>query len=219
MTETVATKKITNNDFADVMFDRHSVRVFDPSVKISRDELQEMIKEATTAPSACNLQSWHFVIIDTPEGKEKLKKSAMKFNYPQINSSSAIIFIAGDTQSHEVYRDVWTKVYEDGKISKEKLDQIFNTFLPLYENASPEFLTLDATIDGAMVGMQLLLTARAHGFDANPWSGYDFKTIIPTLGLDPKRFVPVMAVAIGKAAEKPIHTDRYDVKQLIDYLD
>ena len=209
MTETVATKKLTNNDFADVMFDRHSVRVFDPSVKISRDELQEMIKEATTAPSACNLQSWHFVIIDTPEGKEKLKKSAMKFNYPQINSSSAIIFIAGDTQSHEVYRDVWTKVYEDGKISKEKLDQIFNTFLPL----------LDATIDGAMVGMQLLLTARAHGFDANPWSGYDFKTIIPTLGLDPKRFVPVMAVAIGKAAEKPIHTDRYDVKQLIDYLD
>lgn len=219
MTETVATKKITNNDFADVMFDRHSVRVFDPSVKISRDELQEMIKEATTAPSACNLQSWHFVIIDTPEGKEKLKKSAMKFNYPQIDSSSAIIFIAGDTQSHEVYHDVWTKVYEDGKISKEKLDQIFNTFLPLYENASPEFLTLDATIDGAMVGMQLLLTARAHGFDANPWSGYDFKTIIPTLGLDPKRFVPVMAVAIGKAAEKPIHTDRYDVKQLIDYLD
>ena len=99
MTETVATKKITNNDFADVMFDRHSVRVFDPSVKISRDELQEMIKEATTAPSACNLQSWHFVIIDTPEGKEKLKKSAMKFNYPQIDSSSAIIFIAGDRKS------------------------------------------------------------------------------------------------------------------------
>ncbi|NDQ31362.1 nitroreductase family protein, partial [Lactobacillus paracasei] len=73
----------------------------------------------------------------------------------------------------------------------------FNTFLPLYENASPEFLTLDATIDGAMVGMQLLLTARAHGFDANPWYGYGFKTIIPTLGLDPKRFGPVMAVAIG----------------------
>ena len=219
MTETVAPNKLTNNDLAKVMFDRHSVRKFDPTVKISRDELQDMIREATTAPSACNLQSWHFVIIDTPEGKEKLKKAAMKFNYPQIDTSSAIIFVAGDTQSHEVYRDVWTKVYEAGKISKEKLDQIFNTFLPLYENASPEFLTLDATIDGAMVAMQLLLLARAHGYDANPWSGYDFKTIIPTLGLDPKRFVPVMAVAIGKTAEQPLQTERYDVKQLIDYLD
>lgn len=74
MTETVAPNKLTNNDLAKVMFDRHSVRKFDPTVKISRDELQDMIREATTAPSACNLQSWHFVIIDTPEGKEKLKK-------------------------------------------------------------------------------------------------------------------------------------------------
>ncbi|MBF5067451.1 nitroreductase family protein, partial [Salmonella enterica subsp. enterica serovar Istanbul] len=49
MTDTVAAPKLTNNDLANVMFDRHSVRKFDPNVKISRDELQEMIKEATTA--------------------------------------------------------------------------------------------------------------------------------------------------------------------------
>ncbi|WP_125604700.1 nitroreductase family protein [Lapidilactobacillus bayanensis] len=212
--------QLVNNDFADVMLNRHSVRKFDPSVKISRDELQEMIAQATTAPSACNLQSWHFVVIDTPEGKEQLKKSAMKFNYPQIDTSSAIIFVAGDTQSHKVYRDVWTKVYEAGKIDKAKLDSIFNTFLPLYENASPEFLTLDATIDGSMVGMQLLLAARAHGYEANAWSGYDFKTIISTLGLDEKRFVPVMAIAIGKPAtgEKILKTDRYDAKTLTEFL-
>ncbi|MFD1429190.1 MULTISPECIES: nitroreductase family protein [Lacticaseibacillus] len=202
------------------MLNRHSVREFDPSVTIDRAELTAMIQEATTAPSACNLQSWHFVIIDTPEAKEKLKQAAMKFNYPQVDSSSAIIYIAGDTQSHKVYRDVWTKVYEAGKISKEKLDQIFNSFLPLYENASPEFLTLDATIDGSMVGMQLLLAARAHGYEANAWSGYDFKKIIPAVGLDPKRFVPVMAIAIGKPAAGAdiLKTDRYDVNSQISVL-
>jgi nitroreductase len=220
MSEATETKKLVNNDFSSVMFDRHSVRNFDPSVKISRDELQEMISEATSAPSACNLQSWHFVVIDTPEAKEKLKSAAMKFNYPQIDSSSAIIFIAGDTQSHEVYRDVWTKVYKDGKIDKARLDQILGTFLPLYENASRDFLTLDATIDGSVVGMQLLLIARAHGYDANAWSGYDFEKIIPAVGLDSKRFVPVMAVAVGKADKSKdiLHTDRYDAKTLTDFL-
>lgn len=210
-----------NNDFSDIMLNRHSVRQFDPSVEISRDELQEMIKEAATAPSACNLQSWHFVIIDTPAAKDKLKQAAMKFNYPQIDTSSALIFIAGDTHSHEVYRDVWNKVYEAGKISKEKLDQILNTFLPLYEKASPEFLTLDATIDGAMVGMQLLLTARAHGYEANPWSGFDFKTVISAIGLDPKRFVPVMCVALGKPAAGAdiLKTDRYDTKTQTEILE
>lgn len=210
---------IVNNDFSDVMFNRHSVREFDPDVKIARDELQAMIKDATTAPSACNLQSWHFVVIDTPEGKADLKKAAMKFNYPQIDSASAIIFIAGDTQSHEVYRDVWQKVYEAGKISKEKLDSILNTFLPLYEHADQNFLMLDATLDGAMVGMQLLLTARAHGYEANAFSGYDFKTIIPSVGLDPKRYVPVMGVAIGKPAKGAdiLHTTRYDAANLTEF--
>lgn len=211
-------KKVVNNDFADVMFNRHSVRQFDPNVKITRDELQEMIEQATTAPSACNLQSWHFVVIDTPEAKEKLKKSVLKFNYPQVDTASAIIFVVGDTQSHVVYRDVWQKVYDDHKITKEKLDQIFGTFLPMYENATPEFLQLDATIDGSIVATQLLLLARAHGYDANAFSGVDFKTIISTLELDPKRYIPIMGVAIGKIAEEPLQTTRYDATTQIEFL-
>ncbi|WP_461215129.1 nitroreductase family protein [Lacticaseibacillus sp. GG6-2] len=211
---------VKNNNFEDVMFNRHSVRQFDPSVKIDRDEIQAMIASATTAPSACNLQSWHFVVIDTPEAKAKFKKAAMKFNYPQVDSASAIVFIAGDTQSHLVYRDVWQKVYEAGKISKEKLDQIFNTFLPLYEHADKNFLMLDSTLDGAMVGMQLLLVARAHGYEANPFSGYDFKTVIPAVGLDPERYVPVMAVALGKPAAdaEVLKTQRYDAKTQTEFL-
>ena len=49
---------IINNDFHDVLTGRHSVRRFDPSVKISREEMTEMLKETITAPSACNLQAW-----------------------------------------------------------------------------------------------------------------------------------------------------------------
>ena len=213
-----ATKNMVNNDVSDVMFNRHSVRSFDPSVKIDRAELQQIISEAATAPSACNLQSWHFVVIDTPEAKEKFKKAVMKFNYPQVDSASAIVFIAGDTQSHLVYRDVWNQVYKAGKIDKARLDQILGTFLPLYENATPDFLRLDATIDSSIVGMQMLLVARAHGYDANAFSGIDFEKMIPTLGLDPKRFVPVMGVAIGKANEEPLHTQRYDAKTQTDFL-
>jgi len=215
---TTMTKKLGNNDLADVMFNRHSVRDFDPAVKIDRDEIQEMLSEAATAPSACNLQSWHFVVIDTPEAKEKFKKAVMPFNYPQVDKASAIVFIAGDTQSHLVYRDVWNKVYKDGNITKERLDQILGTFLPLYEKATPEFLKFDATMDCSIVGAQLLLIARAHGYDANAFSGIDFKHMIPTLGLDPKRFVPIMGIALGKAASEPLHTQRYDTKTQTEFL-
>lgn len=211
-------EKLVNNDLADVIFNRHSVRSFDPKFKIPREEIQEMLTEAATAPSACNLQSWHFVVIDSPEAKERIKKSVMKFNYPQVDSSSAIVFVVGDTQSHLVYRDVWNKVYENGDITKERLDQILGTFLPLYENATPEFLKFDATMDCSIVAMQLMLIARAHGYDTNPFSGIDFATIISTLGLDPKRYIPIMGIAIGKSDAEPLHTSRYDTKTQTTFL-
>lgn len=48
---------IVNNDFHKILTKRHSVRRFDPSIKISHEEMNEMLEETITAPSACNLQA------------------------------------------------------------------------------------------------------------------------------------------------------------------
>ncbi|MCT3522169.1 nitroreductase family protein, partial [Lactobacillus delbrueckii] len=39
-----------NNDFKDIMQNRKSIRHYDSSVKISRDELLEIINESISAP-------------------------------------------------------------------------------------------------------------------------------------------------------------------------
>lgn len=208
-----------NNDFADVMLNRKSVRRFDPEFKIDREEIKEMIAQACSAPSACNLQSWHFVIVDQASGKEKLKDVTMPFNYPQLETASAIVFVLGDTHSHKVYREVWTKYCQEGRISEEKLQEVFSTFLPLYENASREFLEKDATLDGAMVAMQLLLVARGHGYEANAWAGYKAADLVAALDKDSQRYIPIMAISIGKADETPMDSARYDTESLISVLD
>lgn len=211
------TKSMTNDSYTEVMLKRQSVRKFQPDVKIPRTELTELLKEATTAPSACNLQSWHFVVCDDEAGKQKAHSLVMPFNFPQTDTCSAIVFVLGDTQSHEKYRDVWNKMCDEGRITPEKRDEVFQTFLPLYEHADHDFLVKDSTIDASMVSMQLLLAARAHGYEANPLAGYNAAKIAPTFGLDAERYVPVMAIAIGKPAEKPIESIRYDVTDLTDF--
>ena len=40
---------------------------------------------------------------------------------------------------------------------------------------------------------------RAHGYDTNAIQGYNSKVAAEKLGLDPERYVPNMAIAIGKA--------------------
>lgn len=135
------------------MLKRQSVRKFQPDVKIPRDELMELLKEATTSPSACNLQSWHFVVCDDDTGKKKAHSVVMPFNFPQTDTCSAIIFVLGDTQSYLKYRDVWNKMCDEGRITPEKRDEIFQTFLPLYEHADRDFLVKDSMIDASMVSM------------------------------------------------------------------
>lgn len=53
---------ITNN-FNEIVLERQSIRSYDPNFKIPEEELKKIIKEATSAPSAFNLQPWRFKII------------------------------------------------------------------------------------------------------------------------------------------------------------
>jgi len=212
------TRNMVNNDFKDIMLNRHSYRKFKTDVKISREEINEMLEETLSAPSACNLQSWHFVVCDDEEGKKKARSVMMPFNYPQTDTSSALIFVLGDTQSHYKYRDVWNKACENGQISPEERDKVFKTFLPLYEHADRSFLEKDATIDGSMAAMQLMLVARAHGYEANPMSGYYFDKVAPALGLDGDRFIPITSIAIGKPDGDFTKSVRYNVDEVTDFI-
>ncbi|WEV43588.1 nitroreductase family protein [Lactobacillus sp. ESL0684] len=213
-------KQIVNNDFKDVVFNRQSVRNFDSTVKISHEEFEQMITETTTAPSSCNLQAWHFVIVDTEEGKAKLKQYFMKFNTPQIDTCSAMVLLFGDTDAYKSYRDLWTKAYHNGQIDKAKLDEVFSTFLPLYEHADYDTLVMDSAVDSSLAAMQFMLVARAHGYDTNPIGGYDTTKAAEMFDLDPKRFVPVMAIAVGKTTKDyvpEVKSVRYPVKQVFKF--
>ncbi|BBP93310.1 hypothetical protein BsIDN1_69280 [Bacillus safensis] len=72
----------------EIMKGRRSIRNYDPSVKISKEEMTEILEEATTAPSSVNAQPWRFMVIDSPEGKEKLAPLAKFKPNSSVNISS-----------------------------------------------------------------------------------------------------------------------------------
>ncbi|MCH2706162.1 nitroreductase family protein, partial [Listeria monocytogenes] len=46
---------------------------------------------------------------------------------------------------------------------------------------------------------QVMLVARAHGYDTNPIGGFGRTEVAEAFNMDPARYVPVMIVSIGKA--------------------
>lgn len=44
-----------NNDFEDIIKNRRSIRTYDDSVKISREEMEQILTDAMRAPSSVNM--------------------------------------------------------------------------------------------------------------------------------------------------------------------
>lgn len=205
-----------NNDFKDVVFNRHSVKEFDKDYKIEREEMLQILEEATKAPSSVNLQPWRFVIVESEEGKDKLRP-IIKFNIKQNDSSSAMILIFGDMKCYEKTDQIYSQAVEAGYMSEDDKNKSVDLFNQVYKSFSKEEMNDVVKIDSSLMAMQLMLVARAHGYDTNPIGGFEKDQLAEAFGLDPDRYVPVMIVAIGKAAYTAHKSPRLDVKDITDF--
>lgn len=205
-----------NNDFAQVVFERRSIRVYDSNVKIAHSEMQQILSEATLAPSSANMQPWRFVVVESKEGKEQLKPY-IRFNTRQNETSAAMILIFGDMKCHEYAEEIYQTAVDQGKMPQEVKDQQLAAIVPMYENLSKEQMQRIVQIDGSLVAMQLMLVARAHGYDTNPIGGFDAEHLAEAFGLDKERYHPIMILSIGKAAEEGYQSVRLPVEKITEF--
>ncbi|WP_271852642.1 nitroreductase family protein [Planococcus maritimus] len=203
-------QKQQTNDFNEIVNGRRSIKQYDPTVKISRDEMTEMLEQASKAPSSINMQPWRFVVIDTEEGKEKLAPLA-SFNLDKVMSASAVIAVFGDRNNIEYAEEIYGKSVELGYMPEDVKNFQLGYFKPLYEGMSDEQMKDIVMLDSGLVSMQLMLVARAYGYDTNPIGGYDKEKIAETFGLDKERYLPVMLLTIGKAANEGFQSYRLPV--------
>ncbi|MEH2979847.1 nitroreductase family protein [Bacillus amyloliquefaciens] len=208
--------ELKTNDFMDIMKGRRSIRNYDPAVKISKEEMTQILEEATTAPSSVNAQPWRFLVIDSPEGKEKLAPLA-SFNQTQVSTSSAVIAVFADMNSDDYLEEIYSKAVELGYMPQEVKDRQIAALTVHFEKLPEQVNRETILIDGGLVSMQLMLTARAHGYDTNPIGGYDKEKIAEVFGMDKERYVPVMLLSIGKAADEGYASYRLPIETIAQW--
>lgn len=202
--------KVTT-DFETVLRERRSVRHYDPSVKIPREELKDMLELALTAPSSSNMQPWRFLIIDEQDLKEKLLP--ISNNQQQVVEASAVIAVLGDLYSYEQAAKIYTETAELGVMSDEIKEAMIQGSVKTYGGLSKERLHQVNLFDAGLVSMQLMLIARARGYDTVPMGGYNpekFKEVFEV----PETLSPILLIAIGKAAQQGHPSSRLTVDEV-----
>lgn len=202
-----------NNDFSDIISNRRSIREFDPEVKISNEEMKQIINDTVKAPSSVNMQPWRFVVIESAEGKEKLRP-LIRFNQLQNDTSAAMIVILGDLEHFENAHRIFDEAITRGLMHQERKDEQMAKLEPLYKVIPQSEKKRIAMIDGSLAAMQLMLTARAYGYDTNPIGGFEREEVLDTFGFDKDRYEAIMVVSIGKAVGKGHESYRLPAEEI-----
>ncbi|AQX56079.1 nitroreductase family protein [Priestia flexa] len=206
----------TTNDFNKILKERRSIKRYDPTVKISREEMEEILTVATTAPSSVNMQPWRFLVIESDEAKAQLAELA-KFNSTQVETSAAVIAVFGDVQNVEYFDEIYDKAVEVGYMPQDVKDNIKQAFSSYFETISNEDMKDVVLIDGGLVSMQIMLAARAYGYDTNPIGGYEKEKVTEVFGMDKERHVPVMLISIGKAVDEGHPSVRLPINRVAEW--
>lgn len=207
---------IVSNDFSDIVYNRRSIRKFDTSVKIPREEMLEILDKTVTAPSSVNMQPWRFVVVDSEEGKDKLKPF-VSYNAIQNETSSAMVLIFADLKSQERAEEIYGKAVTQGKMPEEVKEKQLSSIVPMYENAPFEVMNEIVHIDSSLAAMQLMLVARSYGYDTNAIGGYKKDGLAKAFGLDEGRHVPILIIALGKADEEGFESVRLDASDVTTF--
>lgn len=198
------------NDFSAIITGRRSIRKYDPNVKISKEEMTQILTETTLAPSSVNMQPWRFLVIESEEGKAALAPLA-SFNQTQVATSAAVIAVFGDLQNFDYAEEIYGTAVERGLMPAEVKERQMAALTKHFSTLPHEVNKDTVLIDAGLVSMQLMLVARAHGYDTNPIGGYDKEKIGEVFGMDKNRYLPVMLISIGKADEEGYQSVRLPI--------
>jgi len=197
------------------MKERKSVRVFDPNATIAKEEIAEMLKLATIAPSSSNLQSWSFIVIQDPEVKKELQIIAN--NQVQVGDSSAVIAVLGNIDAYKKVEQIYTQNVAEGHMDESIKDRTIASTNAVYPTIPREARMNIAAFDAGLVSMQLMLIAKEKGYDTSTIGGFDKVKFAERFDLPGDQF-PIVLIALGKAAAPAYGSSRLPLDEVVRFI-
>ncbi len=208
---------------------RYSTKAFDPTKKISEENLETIQQLLQLSPSSTNVQPWSFILATSETGKKRITKATQGFyifNEQKICDASAVVIFATRTEITDKHLEqVLEKEDQDGRYAEDqqKLDthKARKIFVDMHKY---DYKDLHHWAEKQVyLNLGSFLLGLAHiGIDAIPMEGLDMKILDEEFGLREKGFTASIAVAIGYRAESDFNAklpkSRLNTQDLIEIV-
>lgn len=182
-------------DVIDAVYKRRSVKHFDISHKMSKQEEAKLFAAVLQSPTSFNIQHWRFVVLRDPELRQKIR-TEFGNDQAQMTDASLLILFTADTKAWQKEPERYWK-----HAPKEVAELLVGWMGPFHEGR--EWLQKDEAQRSIGMAMQTtMLAAQGLGYDSCPMIGFDIENVAKLIKLPPDHVMGPM-VAIGKSTREP----------------
>jgi nitroreductase len=195
--------------------ERVSANWFDAARSLSQQQIEELVRLATLAPTAFNYQNWKFIAVQSKEAKERLK--AVSYRQQKIVDAAVTFIVCGKLQAHKGLAHSIAPTVAAGIIDQTMADSWVAMAHGSLDN-NPGRQRDEAIRSASMGAMTLMLAAQGMGLVSGPMIGFDPAGVAKEFNLSADD-VPAMLVAVGYSApgnwsQKP----RLPVKEVLSIV-
>jgi nitroreductase len=172
--------------------ERRSIKAFDPSHRLTEQEIAKLMALAMLSPTAFNIQHWRFVLVTDPVLRQQIR--AVSWNQAQVEEASLLIILTADLNAWE--KDPARYWANAPKQAQDYLVPAIGNYYKGNEQVQRD----EGMRSCGMAAMTIMLAAKEMGYDTCPMDGFDFEAVSKLINL-PQDHTPVMFVVVGKALE------------------
>ncbi|QQT25783.1 NAD(P)H-dependent oxidoreductase [Sphingobacterium spiritivorum] len=175
---------------------RYATKKYDPSKKVSTENVHKIIEAARLAPTSSGLQQFRVLLITNQELKEKIVPVAMD---QQIiaDCSHLLVFAAWDQYTEERIDEIYNRTTDERELPRGRFSSYTDRLKSLYLTQSAEENFVH-TARQAYIGFGLAIAQAAElKIDTTPVEGFNNQQLDELLGLTEKGLKSVTLLPIG----------------------
>ncbi|MDR0298282.1 MAG: nitroreductase family protein [Streptococcaceae bacterium] len=200
-------------DFVKLNKNRHAVKIF-TGEKVTTSEIKQMISAAALAPSAHNMQPWHFVIVESDAAREALLTQVKPQNRQQVETAGGVVVIFSDTDLSARSNEI-AHFFRD-ELTAEQLERFANRYPTMFQNYEPQTKSDYLAFNAGLVAINFVYTVQNHGYKTNFVLGFEkTQKINELLGVD-KRYRPEIIIPFGPSEFSGVASTRLPQEKIIE---
>ena len=181
------------NAIIESLVSRSTTSHYDPDVTLTDEQISELVRIATTAPTTFHIQNWRFIAVRTPEAKARLRPIA--WNQPAITEAAVTFIVCGQLADSSVIPERLAPLVEAGVMPATMVPDWEIPARDLYMEY-PQRQRDEAVRTATFGAAAMIYAAGSLGLGSTPMIGFDAEDVAREFALAEDE-VPVMLLCIG----------------------